>query len=306
MGLIYKPSGNLSWGRTHAQVPFAFKLNEEVVRIYFATRDNESRSSTTYIEVRASNPSDILYVHDKPVLTFGDRGTYDDSGAMPSWFLRNGRSVYLYYTGWNKSIGASYRLSIGLAVSNDEGVTFKKMFKGPIMDRDRNDPIWVAQPCVLLDKGKWKMWYLSCEKIEVINGHPEPFYNVKYAESIDGINWKRANTVCIGFEFGKIDAIGRPCVFMEDGIFKMFHSNRKAIGYRENKNAGYSIGYSESKDGIKWKRMDNKSGISKSKNGWDSIMNEYCTTYKHRGVRYLIYNGNEFGKTGFGYAVKIE
>jgi hypothetical protein len=178
------------------------------------------------------------------------------------------------------------------------------MYHGPILDRSINDPIWVGQPCVMIEDGIWKMWYLSCEKIEYINNHPEPFYNVKYAESEDGTNWTRENKICIDFNFGTIDAIGRPCVYKEDGIYKMFHSNRKAIGYRTEKDAAYRIGYSESADGINWNRLDNKIELKKTEDSWDSIMMEYCTTYVYQGIRYLIYNGNGFGASGFGYATQ--
>lgn len=302
-GLIFKPKGHLQWSVSHAQVPFALPLTKEKVRIFYATRDKDSCSSTSFIDVVADNPSQILYIHDGPILSKGARGSFDDSGTMPSWFLKDNNKLYLYYTGWNKSVSASYRLSIGIAVSEDSGLTFKKLFKGPVMDRNIFDPVWVGQPCVIKEDDCWRMWYLSCEKIETIKNHPEPFYNIKYAESNDGINWVRNNQVCIDFEFGKIDAIGRPCVYKENGIYKMLHSNRKAIGYRDNKEASYSIGYSESEDGIIWKRMDSKVGIEKSETGWDSIMNEYCSTYKKNGERFLIYNGNGFGASGFGYAV---
>lgn len=302
-GLIFKPKGNLDWSVSHAQVPFAYPLNDKTVRIFYATRDKNSCSAVSFIDVKADNPSHILYEHNKPVLQKGSQGSFDDSGTMPSWFLEHDGKLLMYYTAWNKSVEASYRLSIGIAESTDNGLTFKKLFKGPIMDRDRFDPIWVGQPCVIKEKTLWKMWYLSCEKIELIDNHPEPFYNVKYAESEDGLNWNRNNRICIDFDFGTIDAIGRPCVYFEDGIYKMLHSNRKAIGYRNQKEAAYCIGYSESKDGIHWKRLDDVVGITKSETGWDSLMNEYCTTYVHEGIRYLIYNGNGFGASGFGYAI---
>lgn len=302
-GLIFKPKGNLDWSLSHAQVPFAFPLNKEVVRLFYATRDKNSASSVTFIDVEAGNPSNIIYIYNKPVFQKGTRGSFDDSGTMPSWFLEHDGNLLMYYTAWNKSVEASYRLSIGLAVSEDMGLSFKRMFNGPIMDRNMYDPIWVGQPCVLKEKDVWRMWYLSCEKIEMIHHHPEPFYNVKYAESSDGIHWTRNNDVCIDFEPGTIDAIGRPCVYVENGVYKMLHSNRKADGYRDQKEAAYCIGYSESKDGIHWNRLDDLAGITKSETGWDSLMNEYCSTYLHDGIRYLIYNGNGFGKSGFGYAV---
>ncbi|MDT0556020.1 hypothetical protein [Patiriisocius hiemis] len=305
-GLIFKPTGEHEWSKSHAQVPFALLLNEKQLRIFYSTRNKDSASSVSFIDVDPKMPSKILYIHQKPVLTKGSPGAYDDSGTMPSWFLYHEGKLYLYYTGWNKSDIASYRLSIGLAVSEDDGFTFKKVFKGPLMDRSIHDPIWVGQPCVIKEANEWKMWYLNCEKIEIINNHPEPFYNVKYAHSQDGITWERTNKVCIDFKFGTIDAIGRPCVYKEDGVYKMLHSNRKAAGYRDQKNAGYSIGYSESKDGVHWERLDEKVGIAKSEEGWDSIMIEYCTTYVFEGKRYLIYNGNGFGASGFGYAIQKE
>lgn len=305
-GHIFKPNSTHEWSISHAQVPFALPLNEEILRIFYATRDKESCSSVCFIDVDINTPSRILYIHDKPCFSKGKQGYFDDSGTMPSWFIKDGERLWLYYTGWNKSSSASYRLSIGLAFSDDNGITFKRAFEGPILDRDKDDPIWVGQPCILKEGNKWRMWYLSCQKIEVIDRHPEPFYNVKYAESLDGINWERKNTTCIDFEPGIIDAIGRPCVYFEHGKYKMLHSNRAALNYRIDKNKAYRIGYSESIDGIHWTRLDEMAGIDKSDAGWDSLMIEYCTTYVHNNKRFLIYNGNGFGESGFGYAVQDE
>ena len=96
--LIYKPDGKKEWSRSHAQVPFAYKLNENVIRIFFATRDENSCSSTSFVDVNSNNPSEVLYVHNKPVLEKGIRGSFDDSGTMPSWFLKADNKLFLYYT----------------------------------------------------------------------------------------------------------------------------------------------------------------------------------------------------------------
>ena len=51
------------------------KVNEDVLRIYFGTRNASNYTTTTYIEVEADNLHNILYVHDKePVLSLGDLG----------------------------------------------------------------------------------------------------------------------------------------------------------------------------------------------------------------------------------------
>ena len=148
------------------------------------------------------------------------------------------------------------------------------------------------------------MWYLSCEKIEKIHGHPEPFYNVKYAESQDGISWKRDNIICIPFD-ANTDAIGRPFVFQRDETYFMLHSNRKADGYRTQKNAGYRLELSQSTDGLAWSKVENFQ-FEKSNEGWDDIMNEYSALIPcDKNSYWLFYNGNGFGATGFGLAKLI-
>jgi hypothetical protein len=48
--------------------------------------------------------------------------------------------------------------------------------------------------------------------------------------------------------------------------------------------------------------MDERVGIHVSANGWDSEMIEYAFVFDLNGDRFMIYNGNDFGKTGLGYA----
>lgn len=300
-GVVFKPSGEFSWSQTHAQVPFPVKMDDGTIRIFFATRDGQSRSSVAFVDVDAADPKKILYVHNAPCLSPGTAGWFDDSGTMPSWFIRNGKNITLYYTAWNKCETASYRLSIGIADSTDNGVTFHKRFEGPVLDRGPHDAIWVGQPCVWQENEEWKMWYLSCEKVERINEHPEPFYNVKYATSKDGIEWSRANEICIPFD-ANTDAVGRPFVFKRGARYFMLHSNRKANGYRTQKEAGYRIRLSGSEDGIRWEPVKDFV-FEKSEDGWDNIMNEYASVFPADENSYWIfYNGNGFGATGFGLA----
>jgi len=299
LGCIFQPTGEFDWSKTHAQVPFAMQV-EDRIRIYFSTRDSKSRSCTSFVEIDAEKPQSVLYVHNKPCISKGKPGYFDDSGAMPSWFIKVGDEIWLYYTAWNVSESASYRLSIGLAKSYDGGITFQKSFEGPILERDFIDPIWVGQPCVMIEDGVWKMWYLSCQKIKYIDNHPEPFYNVKYATSKDGIVWKKQEITCIDFsEF--THAIGRPCIYKENGIYKMFFSHRHSDGYRNSPDKSYRIGFAESSDGIKWKIQEEKMNfIRENLEEWESDMQEYCSTWEYKGERYIAYNGNGFGKSGFG------
>lgn len=302
-GLIYKPDGRHEWSVSHAQVPIVDKIKEDILRIYFGTRDQFNRTVTSYIEVEADDPQNILYVHDKPVLGLGELGCFDDSGAMPSWIVNHPEGKYLYYIGWNVGKTVPYRLSIGLAKCKNEATDFKRVFRGPILDRCTLDPQWCAAPCVLYEDDIWRMWYLSCTTWEVHQDKPEPFYLIKCAESDDGIHWEKKDIICIDLKPPEQIAIARPCVLKQHGTYRMWYSYRGLHEYRTNTQQSYRIGYAESQDGLNWTRMDDRVGIDVSEEGWDSLMIEYPYVYEHRGKKYMIYNGNGFGQSGFGYAV---
>jgi hypothetical protein len=302
-GLIYLPNGNLAWQVSHAQLPIADRVSDGVLRIYFGTRDAQNRTVTTYLEVEADNPQHILYAHDQPVLGLGELGCFDDSGAMPSWIVNvNGRK-YLYYIGWNTGVTVAYRNAIGLAVSEDGGQNFSRLYRGPIVDRSKTEPHFCAAPCVLREGDLWRMWYLSCLRWVLYNGRSEPIYHIKYAESTDGVNWQRQGIVAIDFKSPDEAGIVRSSVLHEGNLYKMWYSYRQLQDYRTNRQTSYRIGYAESQDGVYWVRRDDLAGIDVSAHEWDAEMIAYPYVYTHGGQTYMLYNGNGFGRSGFGYAV---
>jgi hypothetical protein len=66
----------------------------------------------------------------------------------------------------------------------------------------------------------------------------------------------------------------------------------------------YRIGYAESGDGIEWSRDDSRAGIDPGPDDWDSEMACYPYVLRHREHEYMLYNGNGYGATGIGYAVR--
>jgi hypothetical protein len=304
-GLIYGPDASMPFSLTHAQAPFAYPMHDRV-RVYFATRNQNKMSSACFVDLDPDDLSRVLQVGEQPALTPGGLGMFDESGSMPSWVLpveaADGiTELWMYYTGWNQSETASYRLSVGLAASRDGGLTFERKFVGPLLDRSIHDPVWAGQPCIIREGDLWRMWYLSCTKMESIAGRPEPFYEVKYADSTDGINWNRAGHSCVSFD-SFTDAIGRPMVYRDGDLYKMYYSYRNAVGYRTDPAASYRLGYAESADGLSWVRKDEQTGIERSADGWDSQMMQYCHVFRHRDQWVMLYNGNNFGEKGFGYA----
>ena len=77
--------------------------------------------------------------------------------------------------------------------------------------------------------------------------------------------------------------------------------------YRANgKIDTYRIGYAESLDSRNWRRKDQLANIDISVSGWDSEMICYPSVFKLNSKTYMLYNGNGYGKTGFGLAILEE
>lgn len=293
-GMIFCANNNSEWMKTHASLPFADKIYDNVYRIYFSTRDSNNRASIGYIETDMTNPTKILSLSKEPVLSIGTIGSFDDNGVMGSCIVNKAGTKHLYYIGWNVGITIPFRWSVGLAISKDGGKTFTKYSNGPILDRNTIDPYLVSSPTVIFDEGKWKMWYISALRWEMHEGKLRAPYHIKYAESNDGINWDRKGIVAIDFKYPGEFAIGRASIIKEDNLYKMWYS------YSIDR---YRIGYAESSDGMHWERKDEQAGIDVSESGWDSEMIEHTNVFVHNGKKYMLYTGNQYGKTGFGYAI---
>jgi len=301
-GRIFSADNQYAWMAHHASVPIADLVADGVLRIYFGPRDRQGRTRPAFIDVEADNPANVLYVHDRPLLDLGKPGAFDDSGVMPSCVVCDRGRKYLYYTGWNLGVTVPYTLAVGLAVSTDGGLTFNRLFEGPIVDRTRLEPYSCLSPFVLHDGATWQLWYATVTGFVAVNGRQEPQYQIRYAESADGIEWRRPPVTCIGYDFDG-EANGRPCVIKEDGRYRMWYCYRSIIDYRTDTSKSYRIGYAESDNGVDWTRLDHLAGIGCSEDGWDSMMVAYPCVYEHRGKKYMLYAGNGFGEAGFGYAV---
>lgn len=293
LGRVFCPNDNRDWMKTHASAAVAEHIENDTYRIYFGTRDHLNRSYIGYVIIDLSSPNNILEQSSSPVLAPGELGTFDDSGAIPTWLSTMDNTRYLYYIGWNLGVTVPFRNSIGLAVSHD-GSNFKRYAAGPIVDRSLQEPYFCASCCVLPGNDFWRMWYLSCVGWSMVNGAPHHRYHIKYAESDDGICWRRNGLVAIDFRNDNECAISRPSVMFDHDCWRMWYSYR-GLAYR--------IGYAESEDGRNWIRRDGLAGIDVSSSGWDSEMIEYPFVFDHKGQRFMLYNGNDYGRSGFGLAI---
>ena len=302
LGLIFETNATHTWAQTHAQVPTVDVISDKVWRIYYSARNSENQSHISYFDVEAGNPRNVLYRHNKPILRLGALGTFDDAGMMPSSIVSVGGIKYMYYTGWTLKKTTPYLNSIGLAVSHDEGKSYTRVGEGPVIGISLHEPYFIGTATVLLEEGLWRNWYAACTGWEIIDGRTEPRYHLKYAESNDGIEWRRKGQVAIDFKNADEGGLVRAAVLKSHGRYLMWYSRRNIMGYRSDSRYSYRIGYAESCDGVNWTRMDSLAGIDISATGWDSEMIAYPSMAQYEDKIFLFYNGNGFGQSGIGVA----
>jgi predicted GH43/DUF377 family glycosyl hydrolase len=296
LGLIFRPDTSKAWMRSHASLPCPILIDRSVYRVYFASRDGQNRSHVGFFDLDLEQPECILGASRVPVLEPGPLGHYDDHGVYAASAVRHSGSVYLYTIGWNP--GARKPLfysSIGLAISDDGGETFRKHGRAPIMARSDHDPCLVTSPMVLKEGDRWRMWYVSGHAWEETEAGLHSRYHIKYAESDDGIHWHRDGTVCIDHADSDERNIGRSCVSREEGIYHAWFSSDRGDGYR--------LGYARSRDGVKWVRQALSPELEPSGSGWDSRGMAYPFVVRHYDRWFMFYNGNDYGRDGIGLAV---
>jgi predicted GH43/DUF377 family glycosyl hydrolase len=297
------------WMKSHSQCTHALVL-ENVVRIYFSCRpENENgfaKSYTTFLDLDKSDLTKILRVSDKPIMPLGELGTFDEFAVYPSCNIKHDDKILFYYAGWTRCQSVPFNTAIGLAISTNNGKTFERIGPGPILSADINEPFVLSGPKVRKFNETWFMFYLAGTKWINHDGKTEIIYKNRVATSADGITWFRYNKNIIPDILDDNECQAGPDVFFKDGVYHMYFVYREGLDFRTIPGRGYKIGYATSKDLFNWERKDDDAGIEYSEFGWDSTMQHYPHVFQVDNTYYMTYNGNDFGKYGFGLAVLEE
>lgn len=300
MGLVYCPSGEHGWDRHSALTPTPVMIDADRIRVYAGFRDDEGVSRICYVDLNAKDPSEVISVSETPVLNIGMPGTFDDNGVILGDVVSHASKLYMYYVGFQLVQKAKFLAFTGLAISEDRGNSFHRHSRAPVLDRSDEGPYVRAIHSVVIENNVFRTWYAAGDGWEMIDGVPYPRYHIKYLESKDGIHFEKEGLTCItpdkkNFEY----RIGRPRVYKVNGRYIMFYT------YGTTKR-DYLAGYAESDDGIRWVRKDREIGITLSRGGWDSLHLCYAAIITCHEKTYMFYNGNDMGRTGFGYAILEE
>lgn len=293
-----------------AQSPQALVM-DDCVRIYFSTRQREAESGkflshVAYLEM-SKNMCDIKDIRWGGVIPLGELGCFDEHGIFPINVLRHDGLVYGYTCGWSRRVSVSVETGIGLAISHDDGVTFQRVGSGPVLSTSLHEPCLVGDAFVRVINGVFYMWYIFGTQWKQYSPEspPDRTYKISCATSVDGVNWqkmegRRIISDCLGPD----ESQALPSVITIGKRHHMFFCFRESFDFRIGKGRGYRIGHAWSDDLSNWTRDDELPGLPPGAPGeWDSEMQCYPHVFECDGRVFLLYNGNEFGRHGFGVAV---
>ena len=281
---------------------------ENFVRIYFSTRQRDKNgkflSHIAFVDFDKTFKN-IINISTGTVIELGKLGCYDEHGIFPFNILKDKDKIYGYIGGWSRRVSVSVETSIGLALSYDNGLTFRRIGDGPVLTSSLDEPFLVGDPFVAIYDNIYLMWYIYGDKWvkQTETATPERVYKIGHATSDDGISWQKKNRQIISDKLNPDECQALPSVIKYNGKYHMVFCYRQATDFRKNKQRGYRIGYAFSDDLSNWIRDDDNVGIDFSEVGWDSDMLCYPHIFHCNDKIYMLYNGNEFGRYGFGLAI---
>ena len=297
LGQIYVPreSGQHPKLISHAANPLPVHMAGDLYRIFFSGRDDQNRSSVGAVDVDIVQRKVITEYH-APFFEHGPLDSfYADGVSIGNCYEVDGKR-YMLFMGWQTPQDGHWRGDVGRLVVKPD-LTLQLDSDVPFMSSNEVDPISLSYPWVLENKeGGFSMWYGSTRTWDAGNG--EMLHVINCASSAGGHHWTREG-LAVPYVLGTAQAFSRPTVARDSqGEYEMWFSYRSGNGEK------YRIGHAVSKDGKAWKLALEEVGIDVSANGWDSEMIEYPFVFDHKGQRYMLFNGNGYGKTGFGLAVQ--
>lgn len=300
-GLVWWPGKDApELAASHAMGPTPFVLDEDTIRVFITCLDQAGRGRPYFVDVDAADPTRLLRVSPRPLMDIGGPGTFDDNGVLPLAVVNYEGALHMFYAGFELCRNIRYRIFTGLAVSRNDGESFTRVSRSPILDRSSDELYFRGGPFSLVEDGRFRLWYVAGDTWTEIDGKPMPTYDLRYLESDDGVQWPSRGAVSMALTREDEHGFGRPWVVKRaSDRYELYYSiRRKSL-------RAYRLGYAESRDGIHWDRKDHEMGLDVSDQGFDSKAIMYAAVVGAQGREYCFYNGNDFGIDGFAVAERI-
>ncbi|MCS6961839.1 MAG: hypothetical protein NZT61_04975 [Deltaproteobacteria bacterium] len=304
LGCVFNVTGSNRLKLSHAQLPVVLPLSDDTIRVYFASRDENNVSRPFFFEATIINDEfKVTYENDEPLLEIGRKGQFDDSGVMFSSWLKDEDKLLMYYIGWTRKVSVPYQLAIGLAVSEDGGMSWKRYSEGPILNANHVDTFCVSRP-VVHQTDQFVMLYLSSEGWVQKDQEYEISYTVGLTKSDNPFFWGGEKK---RLEFFPDEYACSPSSILPLGDeYYVFISGRKVFAFRDETDNAYRIYCTKTRDFKTWSQPWVVKGLEPEGSGFDSKMSEYPWCFKLKDNIYCVYNGDGFGKTGIGLAKLVK
>ncbi len=274
---------------------------DNYVRVYFSYCVRDKRklvSKVAYVDF--NNDFSQVVSHSTSVINEGILGAYDEHGIFPFSPFKDGNDIKALISGWSRRVSVSVETSIGLAVSHDNGNTFERVGNGPILTSNVQEPFLVVDGFIVKVESIYHMFYIfgtEWNYFEKSKGEPERTYKIGHAQSDNLLDWKRDGVTLLPDRF-LLESQALPSVVRFNNMWHMFFCYRQSSDFRKNPERSYRIGYASSQDLSHWMRQDEKIQIPMEE--WNGDMQCYPNAFVMDDELYLLYNGNNFGKNGFG------
>tara|TARA_B100000614_G_C14513023_1_gene479362 strand:+ start:32 stop:958 length:927 start_codon:yes stop_codon:yes gene_type:complete len=294
VGLIYSLNNNTNnkFLNSHASNPTAVEINDGIFRVFFSARDAQNRSSVSAFDIDMES-FQVVNEFSKPLFQFDPNSDFFPDGISCSSVYKVENTKYLTFMGWINNENEHWRGLIGRVQLGNKLEIINESSE-ILLNLNDYDKVSLSYPYVICDEGLYKMYYGST--IEWNHKNNEMLHVINYAESKDGHKFYPKG-LAFPYIAGVAQAFSRPTILVQGNEKHAWYSYRGGNGDK------YKIGYAISKDNNVWNIELNKNTISTSDEGWDSEMVEYPFVFEYKKEIYMLYNGNQYGKTGIGLAV---
>jgi hypothetical protein len=252
-------------------MPRAIEINETTLRIFFSSRNEMNQSLPYWIDVDSRDMT-VKAAATSPMIELGDTGAFDQDGVMPCAAYNDDDLMTVLYIGWQRTHGAPYRTSVcAMVLDNGQWV--------------RQELRYISLPygitTIFADNLNGHAYYAAFSEWR---SHTNPVYNIPQVKHLHPDHCTCA-----------------PVVIRDaDGRMNMYYSAR-SINYYKQRDNSYRI-CKAVQLGDTWMAAESGIDVSVDKNEWDYQMVCYADVLYLRDRYVMFYNGNEFGRYGFGYA----
>lgn len=295
IGIAFDPAAHLTWaamGCTQA-TPWVFG---DRIRLFCGMRDEHGVSRAGWVDFELEHPDRVIGWSKEPVLDVGKPGAFDDNGVVPAAIIAIQETLYMYYIGYQLGTKVRFLAFTGVAISTDNGFTFRRLQENPVMDRVDGEHVVRALHSIIYERNIWKVWYSAGGGFAAGTTKTLPVYAIHYLESPTPFAFNTPGQVVLSPAAGEY-RLGRPMVYPTPAGYEMYFSG-SSDAYL------YRLAYATSADGLHWSRNDSMVSLPMNPSDFDSEMSGYPAVIYHKNSIYLFYNGNNYGEAGIGLALK--